>query len=188
MVAPGVLVENVLFAINLPPSGETLGVAAVANVRHNLHPVCVRSRIGEISARSETDGAQGAASFHDFGFVVALDIDDAALIPERVPGVFFRFTAVNVKVIAPDQRDGIEALFVRPLGGGKDVEPSGDVPASCQVERVNRIERLVGKKEFPVLMKDLFVKPQGNPTLVLDTDARPEYKRVEQAKKDFSDN
>ena len=53
---------------------------------------------------------------------------------------------------------------------------------------ISDIERLVGKKEFPVLMKDLFITPQGNPTLVLDTDARPEYKRVEQAKKDFSDN
>lgn len=53
---------------------------------------------------------------------------------------------------------------------------------------ISDIERLVGKKEFPILMKDLFITPQGNPTLVLDTDARPEYKRVEQAKKDFSDN
>lgn len=50
------------------------------------------------------------------------------------------------------------------------------------------LEKLVGKVKFASLLGDLIVKPAGAPTLVRDTDKRPELNSLEQAKQEFSTN
>lgn len=54
-----------------------------------------------------------------------------------------------------------------------------------KLKGISDIEKLVGKKEFPVMFEGMVIKPQGNPILVPDTDPRPEYVSIEQAKQDF---
>lgn len=54
-----------------------------------------------------------------------------------------------------------------------------------KLKGISDIEKLVGKKNFPSLMEGFVIKPQGNPILVPETDKRPEYKSLEQAKQDF---
>ena len=54
-----------------------------------------------------------------------------------------------------------------------------------QLKGISDIEKLVGKKVFPVMFKDLVVKPQGNPTLVLESDPRPEFNSLQKAREDF---
>lgn len=56
-----------------------------------------------------------------------------------------------------------------------------------KLKGISDIERLVGKKDFPVLFEGLVIKPQGNPILVPETDKRPEYRSLDQAKKDFGE-
>lgn len=56
---------------------------------------------------------------------------------------------------------------------------------TVKLKGISDIEKLVGKKNFPALMEGFVVKPQGNPILVPETDKRPEYKSLEQAKNDF---
>ncbi len=45
------------------------------------------------------------------------------------------------------------------------------------LETLTNLEKLVGKKEFGKIGKDLIVKPQGKPTLVPESDKRPPYKK-----------
>ena len=47
------------------------------------------------------------------------------------------------------------------------------------------LEKMIGKKQFSELLEDLIVKPEGKPTLVVETDKRPEISSVGQAIKDF---
>ncbi|GAX46797.1 DUF2800 domain-containing protein [Pseudolactococcus reticulitermitis] len=47
------------------------------------------------------------------------------------------------------------------------------------------IEKMVGKKQFGDLLNDIIVKPEGKPTLVVETDKRPEISSHSQAVKDF---
>lgn len=56
-----------------------------------------------------------------------------------------------------------------------------------KLKGISDIEKLVGKKNFPALFEGLVVKPQGNPILVPETDKRPEYRSLDQAKKDFGE-
>ncbi|MBS6764041.1 MAG: DUF2800 domain-containing protein [Clostridium sp.] len=50
------------------------------------------------------------------------------------------------------------------------------------------MERLVGKKKFDELMKGLVIKPEGKPTLVSETDKRPELDITKKIKEEFSDS
>lgn len=50
---------------------------------------------------------------------------------------------------------------------------------------ITEMEKHVGKKDFNVLLSDLIIKPPGKPTLVPESDKRPEYNSVENAVKDF---
>lgn len=47
------------------------------------------------------------------------------------------------------------------------------------------LEKMIGKKQFSELLEDLIVKPEGKPTLVVETDKRPEISSTGQAIKDF---
>lgn len=50
---------------------------------------------------------------------------------------------------------------------------------------LTNLEKLVGKKKFGELLNDIIVKPEGKPTLVVETDKRPEISSIGQAVKDF---
>lgn len=58
---------------------------------------------------------------------------------------------------------------------------------TVKLKGISDIEKLIGKKNFPALMEGFIIKPQGNPILVPETDKRPEYKSLEQAKADFGE-
>lgn len=50
---------------------------------------------------------------------------------------------------------------------------------------LTEVETLIGKKRFAENCSDLVIKPEGNPTLVDESDKRPEY-GLSQAQKDFA--
>lgn len=52
---------------------------------------------------------------------------------------------------------------------------------------LSKIEKMMGKKAFNDLLADYVIKPKGSPTLVKDTDKRPEYRDVNSALDDFKD-
>lgn len=51
---------------------------------------------------------------------------------------------------------------------------------------ITAMEKLVGKKKFEELLSDLIIKPQGKPTLVPESDKRPEISTADNAAKDFA--
>lgn len=52
---------------------------------------------------------------------------------------------------------------------------------------ITAMEKIVGKKKFGELLNDLIIKPQGKPTLVPESDKRPEYSSADNAAKDFAE-
>lgn len=51
---------------------------------------------------------------------------------------------------------------------------------------ITAMEKAIGKKEFGSLLKDLVVKPAGQPTLVPESDNRPALSSLQSAKADFN--
>lgn len=49
------------------------------------------------------------------------------------------------------------------------------------------MEKVIGKADFTTVLGDLIIKPQGKPTLVPESDKRPELNSVEAAKADFAE-
>ena len=45
---------------------------------------------------------------------------------------------------------------------------------------ITAMKKLLGAKKFKSLLSDYLIKPPGKPTLVPDTDARPELNSVEE--------
>lgn len=52
---------------------------------------------------------------------------------------------------------------------------------------LTEMSKLVGKKKFEELLSGLLIKPEGKPTLVPETDKRPELNTVDSAKEDFKE-
>lgn len=52
---------------------------------------------------------------------------------------------------------------------------------------ITAMEKIVGKKKFTELLNDLIEKPQGKPTLVDESDKRPELSSTQSAKDDFAE-
>lgn len=52
---------------------------------------------------------------------------------------------------------------------------------------ITAMEKVVGKKTFGELLNELIIKPQGKPTLVPQSDKRPEYSSADNAAKDFAE-
>lgn len=53
---------------------------------------------------------------------------------------------------------------------------------------ITDMEKVLGKKEFAELLKNLIIKPPGKPALVPESDKRPEYNSTESAIRDFAEN
>lgn len=53
---------------------------------------------------------------------------------------------------------------------------------------ITAMEKLLGKKKFGEVLKDLIDKPAGKPTLVPESDKRPEINKVDKAKEDFKED
>lgn len=54
-----------------------------------------------------------------------------------------------------------------------------------ELKGITALEKAIGKKRFGELVADLVTKPAGKPTLVPESDKRPEYNSLEIAKADF---
>lgn len=52
---------------------------------------------------------------------------------------------------------------------------------------ITAMEKFLGKKRFEEILNDLVVKPPGRPTLVPESDKRPEIQSVESARADFEE-
>ena len=59
-----------------------------------------------------------------------------------------------------------------------------DDVTTLKLKGITELEKIVGKKRFNELLGELVVKPQGQPTLVRDTDRRPEINPIELAFKE----
>lgn len=57
--------------------------------------------------------------------------------------------------------------------------------ANFSTKPIGELEKLVGKKELPLLLGDLLVKKEGNPVLVREEDNRPSVTPATEAAKDF---
>lgn len=53
------------------------------------------------------------------------------------------------------------------------------------LQTITKLEKVVGKKQFAELASDFIVKPEGAPTLVPESDKRPELSGLSSAKEDF---
>ena len=65
---------------------------------------------------------------------------------------------------------------------------AGYDPYDKSVLGITAMEKLLGKKKFGELLSGLVEKPQGKPTLVSESDARPEMNIAANAAKDFEED
>ena len=68
------------------------------------------------------------------------------------------------------------------------VTKAGYDPYEKKVLGITAMSKLLGKKKFEELLSGLVEKPQGKPTLVLESDARPEMNIAANAAKDFEED
>ena len=68
------------------------------------------------------------------------------------------------------------------------VTKAGYDPYEKKVLGITAMSKLLGKKKFEELLSGLIEKPQGKPTLVPESDARPEMKTAANAAKDFEED
>jgi len=59
------------------------------------------------------------------------------------------------------------------------VKSAGADPYEHKVLGLTAMQKLLGKKQFEELFSGLIYKPQGKPTLVPDSDKRPEWNSAE---------
>lgn len=51
---------------------------------------------------------------------------------------------------------------------------------------LTEMSKTIGKNQFESLLSDLLIKPEGKPTLVPESDKRPEINKIDQAKEEFA--
>lgn len=71
---------------------------------------------------------------------------------------------------------------------GMDGWEDDEIYKPKELIRITDMTKLIGKAKFEQLLSDLCVKPEGKPTLVPETDKRPELNTADAAKADFDDN
>lgn len=78
--------------------------------------------------------------------------------------------------------DDMKAIDVLVTAGFKREDVS-----RSSVQTLGHLEKLVGKKELPVILGSLLKPPQGKPSLVHADDARPAINRISEAARDFTE-
>ena len=68
------------------------------------------------------------------------------------------------------------------------VTKAGYDPYEKKVLGITAMSKLLGKKKFGELLSSLVEKPQGKPTLVSESDDRPEMNIAVNAAKDFEED
>lgn len=71
------------------------------------------------------------------------------------------------------------------INAGYEAEDFLKPPA---LKTITELEKLMGKKVFAETLKDYIIKPQGKPTLVINSDRRPPMELETATDKDFDDN
>ena len=71
------------------------------------------------------------------------------------------------------------------INAGYEAEDFLKPPA---LKTITELEKLMGKKVFAETLKDYIIKPQGKPTLVINSDKRPPMELETATDKDFDDN
>lgn len=106
-------------------------------------------------------------------------LDQAVNFGERYPGL--KLVEGRSKREYADHNKVLETLLA------EDYKKE-DVHKKPELLGITAMEKLLSKKIFSDLLADLVIKPPGKPTLVLESDKRPEWNSIDGAKKDFEED
>lgn len=134
-------------------------------------PTLSKDEIGDILAKAE-ELQKWAAD------VQAFALDKAVNHGVKFPGFKLVEGRSNRKYV--DDAAVTEAL----LAEGYEVEA---IHKPKELLGITAMERFLGKKKFNTILGDLVIKPEGRPTLVAESDKRPEINSVAAAQDDFED-
>lgn len=132
-------------------------------------------RPSELSKEEIADILEIAPKIKSWCEVVQAYVTDRALQGEKFPGYKLVEGRSNRKYT--DEEMVMNAL----LSKGYDIS---DI-TTVKLKSVTEMVKLLGADKFNSILGDLVVKPQGKPTLVPETDKRPELGSTEAALRDF---
>lgn len=73
------------------------------------------------------------------------------------------------------------------IGALRDAGYSEEEIYQKKLQGITAMQKMLGKKQMKELLGELIIKPAGKPTLVIESDKRPEISGVESAQKDFEE-
>ena len=130
----------------------------------------------------------------------ALSDEELLEIYEKIPLLTFWANAVNAHILqtALDGKkwEGLKLVEGRATRKWKDedevirrlreAEFGDDQILTVKLNGLTAVQKLLGKKEFDVMLEDLIIRPEGKPTLAPVSDPRKELNSSEKAAEDFA--